>query len=283
VLAPDARPGPLHRGAPSAAPFSVVAVARLCARLLLGKRPYWLPCRALARKCPQGQGGALTLCGRRARPGRCIPESGAISSGSQRGDLAESGGRATWCMPPRLSDPGPPGHALAAVPPAAPLPSGHPTPGTPLYKGIPKGEGRSGSAGDLSGRLARPPPAPPRGERRRTTGPGAAAGPSCGVQTRGPGWRGAGIVARSTARSLGNAARPFETSDPSPSPWPNSRMSGRAARGPIHACPVALALSASTVRLSRGTVSPGPRPAGCTGGCAARNRRSATSQGHLVH
>jgi hypothetical protein len=67
-----------------------------------------------------------------------------------------------------------------------------------------------------------------RWERRRTTDPGAAAEPSCGVrgagrlargavgvgcpspspvgQARGPGWRGAGIVLRPAARSLGTAA-----------------------------------------------------------------------------
>ena len=52
----------------------------------------WLPCRALARKCPQGRKWALTLCGRHARPGRCFPESGATSSGSQCHDLAKGGG-----------------------------------------------------------------------------------------------------------------------------------------------------------------------------------------------
>ena len=94
-----ARSGRKARSAPSwgaqRGAFLVSTVARPCARLHRGKRPYWLPCRALARNCPQGRGRALTLCGRRVRPGRRIPESGAGNSRSQRENHLEFVGRAT--------------------------------------------------------------------------------------------------------------------------------------------------------------------------------------------
>jgi len=77
--------------------------------------------------------------------------------GRQHDDRAQTGGARLGASLVLLSTPGPSAR-FGRRPPAASFPPGPPNLGTPLApslrsvagKGIPRGEGRSGSAGDLS-------------------------------------------------------------------------------------------------------------------------------------
>ena len=136
MLAPEARPGPLHFLGAQRRDLHLSLVARWRARLHLGKRHHTVdapvPCTSLASACSGKGGGHLVLASAHGTVA-ALGKAATATHGSQRDDRVEHGWRALGAEIVPRTTPGPPGHALAAVSPAAPLPSGHPTPGTPIF------------------------------------------------------------------------------------------------------------------------------------------------------